>query len=442
MICVPKRRRGGGRPVITFLILGLFCLLLAASVPVAAAMIMASLAVLLYLGEIPLLVIPQFMVEGITKFELLAVPFFILAAEIMNASGITERIFRAALVIAGGVRGGLAQVNVIASVIFAGISGAAVADAAGLGRVEYKAMTDNDYEPGFSAAVTLASCIIGPLVPPSVILILFAVTAEVSVGRMLLAGFFPGLVVAAVLMIYIYWLVKSGRVVCPVVEPRPWRERGRDLWEALPALFAPLIIVGGIVSGIVTVTEAGVAACAYSLLVAVFVYRQLTWKRVVTLMVRATLSTAMVMLLIGAGTVMAWIITWEQSAVATAEWFTGLTDQLWLQLLMINVFLLIVGCLIEGVPALLILVPVMMPVIENLGIEPVHFGVILILNLLIGIITPPMGLGLFIMSSVTGLPVEEVTRASVKFLPPLLVALGVVTYVPIVSLYLPSVLLP
>lgn len=428
--------------MITFLILSVFALLLAVSVPVTVAMIASSICVLFYIGSIPYLVVPQFLVEGMTSFELLAVPFFILAAEIMNAGGITRRVFEAALVIAGGIRGGLAQVNVVASVIFAGISGAAVADAAGLGRVEYKAMTENGYDPGFSSAITLASCIIGPLVPPSVILIIFAISAEVSVGRMLLAGIFPGLIVAAILMFYVYWLVVTGRVLCPDVKPVSRKEKARILRNSVPALMAPFIIVFGIVGGIVTVTEAGVAACAYSLLIAVFVYKELTWKKLTQVMMRSTLSTAMVMLLIGAGTVMAWLIVWDQTAAATAEWFSGLTDQLWIQLLIINVFLLVVGCLLEGVPALLILIPVMMPVIERLEIEPVHFGVILILNLLIGIITPPMGLGLFVMSSVTGLPVERVTRASLKFLPPLLLALGIVTYFPAVSLFLPNVFLP
>ena len=427
--------------MITFLILGLFSVLLLLRVPVAMSMLFASLIVLVAQGEVPLIVVPQFIIAGLTKFELLAVPFFILAAEIMNSGGLTERIFRFALACVGWMRGGLAQVNVVASVIFAGISGTAVADAAGLGRVEVDAMRRAGYDTAFAAAVTLSSSVVGPLVPPSVVMIIYAIVAEVSVGKMLLAGVVPGLLLAAVLMVFIYWLARTGRVECPKTELPTGPEFRRALLEGVPALVAPFIILMGIVGGVVTPTEAGVAASVYSFLVSLLIYREMSLDRIRTIIVNATLSSAQVMFIIGLATVMSWIITREQSAMQIAQWMTGLTDQVWAQLLMLNVFLLIVGALIEGVPALLVLVPVLLPVAVNLGVDPVHFGVIMVLNIVIGLITPPMGIGLFIMANITGQTVERITLACMPFLVPLLLTLVLVTFVPWLSLWLPTLLM-
>lgn len=427
--------------MITFVILGAFGGLLLLRVPVVMSMLFASLIVLVVQGEVPLVVVPQFIIAGMTKFELLAVPFFILAAEVMNSGGLTVRIFRFALVCVGRMRGGLAQVNVVASVIFAGISGTAVADAAGLGRVEVEAMRRAGYDTSFAAAVTLSSSVVGPLVPPSVVMIIYAIVAEVSVGKMLLAGVVPGLMLAAVLMIFIYWLARTGRVHCPTVEAPTGAEFRRALWDGLPALLAPIILLMGIVGGVMTPTEAGVAATMYGFLVSLLIYREMSLAKLRTIMVNATLSSAHVMLIIGVATVMSWIITREQSAMQIAQWMTGLTDQVWVQLLLLNLFLLIVGALIEGVPALLVLVPVLLPVAVNMGIDPVHFGVIMVLNIVIGLITPPMGIGLFIMSNITGLSVERITVACLPFLVPLLLALMLVTFVPWLSLWLPTLLL-
>lgn len=427
--------------MITLVILSLFAVLLLLRVPVVMSILFASLIVLVFQGEVPLVVVPQFIIAGLTKFELLAVPFFILAAEIMNGGGLTKRIFRFALVSVGWMRGGLAQVNVIASVIFAGISGTAVADAAGLGRVEVDAMRRAGYDTAFAAAVTLSSCVVGPLVPPSVIMIIYAIVAEVSVGKMLLAGVGPGLLLAAVLMFFIYWLARTGRVECPKTELPTGVEFRRAVLEGVPALVAPFIILIGIIGGVMTPTEAGVAATVYSLLVSFLFYRELTLAKLRTIVVNATLSSAHIMFIIAAATVMSWIITRDQSAMQIAQWMGGLTDQVWLQLLMLNAFLVIVGALIEGVPALLILVPVLLPVATNMGVDPVHFGVIIVLNMVIGLITPPMGIGLFIMSNITGETVERITLACLPFLVPLLVTLLLVTFVPSISLWLPTLLM-
>jgi len=428
--------------MITFIVLGLFALFFLLRIPIAVSMLMVSLIVLIAVVDVPLVVIPQYIVAACSKFEFLAIPFFILAAELMNTTGMTERIFRFASMLTSGMRGGLAQVNVVASVMFAGISGTAVADAAGLGRVELAAMKKAGYDLKFSAGVTLTTCIIGPLIPPSVVSVIYAITAEVSVGRMLLAGVGPGLLLVAATMLTVDWLARTGRVHCPKV-PRPGRaEFWRAFLDGLPAVLTPFIILAGIIGGVITPTEAGVAACVYALLVSGLYYRNLTFARLKEAFVRSTIATAMIMMIIAAATVMSFIITREQAAVQLLQWMSGLTEQLWLQLLLFNVFLFFVGTMIEGIPAMLILIPVMLPVATQLGLDPIHFGCILIFNLLIGIITPPMGVGLFILSKITGLTVEDVFKGCVPFLLPLLVCLLLITFVPQVSLFLPNLLLP
>ncbi|MGI4816251.1 MAG: TRAP transporter large permease [Janthinobacterium lividum] len=426
--------------MITAIVFGLFCGFLMLRVPVAIAMIAASICTLLLL-HVPLVVIPQSLQIGLDSFEMLAVPFFILAAEIMNTGGITRRIVRLANLLVGAVPGSLAQVSVVASVVFAGISGTAIGDAAGLGRVQFLAMRENGYEPGFAAAVPLAAAVIGGLGPSSVVLILYAVSAEVSVGRMLLAGTLPLLIIAFALMAYIFWLVKTGRVSCPPT-PRPRRaEILPIIFDGLPALVTPTIILTGLVSGWFTPAESGVAACVYSFLLCALYYRSLPLQEIPRMFLRATLSTAMVMFVISASTLMSWIITYDQAAANLVEIIAAWHVHPWLLLAVINVALLAIGAFVEGVPALLILTPILLPLVKSVGVDPVHFGVIMVFNLLIGLIHPPIGLGLFIMSNVTGLSVEKVTRAVIPFLIPLVIALIAITYLPFISMTLPNLVL-
>lgn len=426
----------------TFVVLGLFAALFLLRVPVGVSMLTVSIVTLVVVVDVPLFVVPQYVIAATAKFEFLAIPFFILAAELMNSSGMTEKLFRFATALTSWMRGGLAQVNIYASVIFAGISGTAVADAAGLGRVEVEAMRKAGYDLKDAAGITIATCIIGPLVPPSVVAVIYAITAEVSIGRMLLAGAGPGILLALVLSVTVWLMARTGRLRCPEV-PRPTRAEFRDaVLDGLPAAATPFVILSGIVGGVITPTEAGVAACVYALFVSAFFYQSFTWWHLRDAFVRATLATSMIMLLIASATVMSFIITREQSAQQLLQMMSRLSSQTWVQLGLINVFLLIVGCLIEGIPAMLILIPVMLPLVLELGVDPVHFGVILIFNLLIGIITPPMGVGLFIMAGITGLSIQDVFRGCVPFLLPLAVTLLLVTYVPAVSLFIPDLLLP
>ena len=426
----------------TFIILALFACLFMLRVPVAVSMLIASLVVLVWVTDVPLVVIPQFVIAASSKFEFLAIPFFILAAELMNSTGMTMRIFRFASALTGWLRGGLMQVNIVASVIFAGISGTAVADVAGLGRVQIDAMREAGYDLKDAAGVTLASCIIGPLIPPSVVGIIYAITAEVSVGRMLLAGAGPGLLLAIALMVTVNWMARRGTLKCPEVPRLSAAGFRHALWDGLPAVGTPFVILSGIVGGVITPTEAGVAACVYAILVSLFWYRDLTWQHLVGAFRRATLATGMIMIIIAAASVMSFIVTREQAANQLIAVMAGLSSHAWVQLILINVFLLIVGCFIEGVPAMLILIPVMLPLTQKFGIDPIHFGCVLIFNLLVGIITPPMGVGLLIMSNVTGLSMERVFRGVAPFLMPLIISLLLITFVPQLSLFLPNLLLP
>jgi tripartite ATP-independent transporter DctM subunit len=411
-------------------------------IPIGMAMLVTSLIMVAFFSDLPLVLVPHIMMNGLTSFELLAVPLFILAAEIMNSGGLTNRIIQASLVIAGRIPGGLAQVNIVAAVIFSGISGSALADAAGLGRVQIRSMERAGYDLGFAGAVVASSCVIAPLIPPSIIGVIYAIQAQISVGRMLLAGAVPGLLVALCLMVYVWFLSFSGRAHFPPVQTPRLGEGLRIIVTTLPAIMAPVIILVGLVGGIFTVTETGVCACLYSLLVSLILYRELTWQEFVAMLQRSVLSTGLVMFMIGAGTVLSYLITLDRGLVEAAHWFLSLPGGPTVKLLIINLLLLAAGALIEGIPAMLILIPVLLPVAVALGVDPLHFGIILNFNLLLGLVHPPLGLALFVVANITQLSIEKVTRAMLPFLIPLLVALVIITYVPSLSLWLPDLLLP
>lgn len=424
----------------SILLVVFFFVSLGIGVPIGMAMLVTSFAMLLFVIDLPLMLLPQVMVNGLTGFELLAIPLFIVAAEIMSAGGLTSRIMHASLVIAGQITGGLAQVSIVATFIFSGISGSALADAAGLGRVQIRTMESGGYDLKFASAVVLASCIIAPLNPLSIIGVVYAIQAHVSVGKMLAAGVVPAFIVALSLMTFVWFAVKSGRITCPSV-PAPSLKGGiRAIVGALPALLAPVIIFAGLVGGILTVTETGVAACLYSLLISAVVYRNLSWKDFIECIERAVVTTGFVMLMIATGTVMSYLITIDQGLLHVGAWFGQLALPPAIKLLALNVLLLLIGAFIEGIPALLILIPILLPVAVALGVDPIQFGVIMNFNLCIGLIHPPMGLALFVVSNISGLPAETLAWAVLPFLAPLLVALLLFTYVPGLSLWLPNLL--
>jgi tripartite ATP-independent transporter DctM subunit len=422
--------------MITATMLGLMVALMLLRVPVSVAVGVASLAGLV-VGDIPLDVLPRMMIDSVDSFALLAVPFFVLAGQLMNAGGITDRIFAFARDVFGWMRGGLAQVNVGGNIILAGMSGAALADLAGLGVVAIRAMSQNGYPVPFSAALTLAACVVGPIIPPSIVLVIYGLATDTSVGRLFLAGVFPGLLIGACLMLHISLWVRIKKPSWGKPEPFVWRNVLRSMRGGALALFAPFLLIGCILAGVATPSEIGAIAASYALLVGL-VHRELTWAKLVLCLKETVAVTGVIMYLIAVSSVMGWIITTERVAHDMAQLIITYVQSPILGLLVINLLLLVVGMFIETVPALLILSSILLPVVKQLGIDPVHFGVIICYNLILGIITPPMGIGLFVAARVAGISPEAVLKASWPFFIPLLAALVIISAVPALSLWLPT----
>ena len=413
-----------------------FLFLLAFRVPVCAAMGFGAIAGLVAM-DLPLHTLPRYILNTVRAVPLMAIPFFVLAASLMNEFGLTKRIFAFANALVGNMRGGLAQVNVVASMIFAGISGAALADIAGLGSIEIAAMREAGYRPAFAASVTVAASTIGPIIPPSIMFIIYAVNMEVSIGQLFVAGVIPGVTIAACLMATIWILARTGIEDCPPTKRSSAREIARTAFTGGFAVFSPVIILFGMVSGVVTPTEAGVLAVFYSALVGAF-YRKFSIAGLGRAIAETCTMTALIMYLTGIGGVMAFILTSEQVAEQLIQYLLGLTDERWILLLLINLAILLMGCVLETLPALLIAIPVFGPLAVSLGMDPLQFGVVLTFNLLIGIITPPIGIGLFAVCAVAKLEIGPVIRASLMFLPTLVIALLLLTYIPQISMWLPE----
>lgn len=406
-------------------------------VPIAFSLALSSFAYILYSGLPPVLLMHN-MVNGMNSFPLLSIPFFILAGALMNGAGITARIFGFARAIVGWMHGGLGHVNVGASIIFAGMSGAAVADAGGLGAIEVKAMREAGYDDDFSVGVTAASSTIGPIIPPSLPLVIFGVMASVSIGKLFVAGIVPGLLMAAALSAMIWWISRSRNY------PRDVAFSVRTIATRFRAAFLPLmtpvIIVGGIVSGAFTPTEAAICAAAYALLLGVVLYGSLTRRKLAVISLETIETTAAIMMIVGAATVFAWILTANQVAARFAEFVLSFTDNKTVVLLLIMGVVLIVGLFMETIAAISILVPVLMPVAAQFGIDPVHLGIIVILNLMLGLLTPPVGMVLFVLARVSKVPFEQCVRATLPFLAPLLAVLLLLSFVPDLVLWLPDLL--
>ena len=422
--------------MITATLLIILVALMALRVPVSIAIGIASVIALL-MADFPLDVVPRMMTDSVDSYALLAVPFFVLAGNLMNATGITERIFDFARALFGAIRGGLAQVNVAASMIFAGMSGAALADLGGLGAVEMRAMRQNDYPADFSAAVTLASCTIGPIIPPSIVLVVYGLTTETSVGRLFLGGVVPGVVIGIVTMAFISFYVRRKRTPWGQPEPFSFGNLWHTFRRGVLALISPAIIIGAIIGGISTPSEVGAIAAAYALVVGL-IYRELSWSRLKVCLVESVTMTAVIMYLIAVSSIMGWVITTERVAHDAAAIIATNIQSPLLGLLIINVFLLVVGMFLETLPALLIMSSILLPVTQALGVDPVHFGIIICFNLILGIITPPMGIGLFVAARVARVAPEQVLRAILPFLVPLVAGLLVITAFPQLTLWLPN----
>jgi len=409
------------------ILFGTLALLLVIGMPVALALAGASLAFLVLESPIPPVVLMHRMINGVDSFPLLAVPFFILAGSLMNHAGITDRIFDFAKALVGWMRGGLGHVNIGASVLFAGMSGAAVADAGGLGTIEIKAMKEGGYDPDFAVGVTAASSTIGPLIPPSLPLVVYGVVSSASIGQLFAAGLVPGVLMAAALMAMVAWYARVrgyGRDA-----GFAWAVLGRTFRRAFLSLLTPVIIVGGILAGLFTPTEAAIAACAYALVLGGPVYRTLTLRKIGAISRDTVETTAIVLLIVAAAAIFSWILTSNRVTEMVAEAILSQTQNVVLVLLLINVVLLIVGFFMEPVAAITILTPVLLPVVVELGVDPVHFGIMMVLNLMLGLLTPPVGMVLYVLARVADIRFESAVRATAPFLIPLGAVLALVTYV-------------
>ena len=423
-----------------FLLFAVMLLLMVLGMHIGLAMVASSLLYLLFhlSGSLalPLAVIPQKMLYGVDSFPLLAVPLFMLAGELMSAGGITTRIVRFAASLVGWITGGLAHVVIVVNMIMAGMSGSAVADAAATGSVLIPAMIKARFPPAFAAAVTAAAATIGPIIPPSIPFVLIGTIAQVSIGRLFLGGAVPGVIMGLFLMAASYFVAKRHGYAAE--KRATMREILANFWPAIPALLMPLIIMGGILSGITTPTEAAVLGVAYALFLSVVVYRELSIRDVYRICWRMGSSTAVIMITISGATLLGFVATAEQMGPKLMQFFLSLSNNPLVLLLIINVALLILGWVMEPVPIILLTVPIFFPVLTRLGLDPIHLGVVMTLNLMIGLLTPFVGLNVFITAAIARSPVVEVARALLIFIVMLILVLFIISYVPQLVLWLPN----
>jgi tripartite ATP-independent transporter DctM subunit len=417
-------------------LIGTAAFLMLVGVPIAFSLGMASALYLVQSGGM-LLAVPHKLVAAPDSFPLLALPFFMLAGSLMNSMGLTDRIFRFAGSLVGHITGGLGHVNVLTQMIFAGMSGSALADAAGLGRVTILAMEKAGFDKAFSVGLTGAAACIGPIIPPSVVMVIYGVLTGTSIVGLFLGGFIPGTLMGITLMILVYFLSKARRY--PTEQRASLRQVLRDLRGASLTLLTPIIILSGMTGGIFTATEAAAIACLYAIFLGVC-YRTVNLRELTRIFLDTVESTAVVVLIMANAVLFAWLLTQlqiPQKAVASTMSFTR--NPL-IILLLLNLVLLILGCLLDGIAILIITIPVIQPIILSAGIDPLHFGVVMTLNIVIGGLTPPFGMMLFLLANITGLSVEAVTRASMPFLVPLIVTLAIITFVPETVLLIPRLL--
>ncbi len=414
----------------------IFLLTLALGIPVAFVMGISTLIALMALPGVPLHLIPQRLFTGMDSFPIMAVPFFILAGNLMNAAKITDSIVEFSKELVGRIRGGLGHVNIVASMFFAGISGSAVADTSALGSILIPAMKKEGYSIPYSAAVTVSSSVIGPIIPPSIPMVVLALLANQSVGALFLGGALPGVFIGFGLMAVNY-VISRKRNYPKTVEPFQLSIFFKKLAGAIIPLLMPLIILGGILSGIFTATEAASIAVAYSIFVGFFILRTLSLKDLPTLFFRSMVLTSTILMVMGMANAFNWILATQEIPQKVSQFILSISKNPYVLLFLINIFLLIVGCFLEGLAAIILIVPILMPVVIQAGINPIHFGVIVVTNLMIGLLTPPMGLCLFVVCSVAKVDLGPLLKEVIPFLIVEIIILFVVTYMPFFTLTLP-----
>lgn len=412
-----------------------FLILLVLGFPIAFSLGISAFIYILF-SDLPLMVIPQKMYAGIDVFVLLSIPGFILAGNLMNASGITERIIKFCNALLGHIRGGLGLANVGASLLFGGISGTAIADTASIGSVMIPAMKKEGYDTAFSCAVTASSSTIGPIIPPSLPMIIAATLTGLSVGKLFIAGIVPGILLCIGFMLVTYLIAVKRKY--PKSKRASFGQMGKSFFQAFWAIMMTLLILFGIIGGVFTPTEASIVAVVYAMGIGLWVYKELSFKAIPAIILNSAKTTASLMVLVGFANLFAWIMTVEELPQLIADSLLSLTENKILILLMINILLLFVGAFMETIAALLILFPVLLGVAVHVGVDPVQFAIIMVFNLVIGLTTPPVGVCLFVASSIGNISLEKIARAGLPFLLISLFVLILVTYVPGISLWLPS----
>lgn len=413
-----------------------FFVALALGIPIAFVMGITALAALFALPGVPLHLIPQRLFTGMDSFPIMAVPFFILGGDLMNAAKITDRIIDFSKLLVGRIRGGLGHVNIVGSMFFAGISGSAVADASCLGSILIPAMEKDGYEVHYASAITASAAVIGPIIPPSIPMVVLALLANLSVGALFLGGVLPGVFIGLGLMAVNY-VISRRRRYARVEEPLSLKKLIRTLFGAIIPLLMPLIIMGGILSGVFTPTEAASVAVAYALFVGFFVLRTLTLKDLPRIFFRSTVATSTILMVMAMANAFSWILATQQIPQQVSQFIFSISKNPYVILFLINIFLLIVGCFLEGLAAIILIVPILMPVVTQLGIHPIHFALVVVVNLMIGLLTPPLGLCLFVVCGISKIKLGPLFKEVFPFLIVEITILFVITYMPWFTLTLP-----
>jgi len=419
--------------LIFFILIVLFLL----GIPIIFVLGLVSLSYILITGNFNMLIVfPHRMFKGLDMFVLLAIPLFTLAGNLMNAGGITERLIALVKSLVGHITGGLAHVNVGASMLFSGISGSAVADTSAIGSVLIPSMIEDKYEPSFAAAITSVSSTVGPIIPPSIPFVIYAAMASVSVAGLFLAGVVPGLLLGFSLMIASYLYARSKKI--PKSGKFVFNDFLRNLYKSIPALLFPIIILYGILGGVFTPTEAAAVAVIYAVIVGFFVHRQLTLKKLVNITMDTGIMLGALAPIVSTAAIFSWILGAENASTVVTQTLYAITHNKYLVLLIINLFLLLVGTVLEPASAIILFTPIFLPVAIQLGLDPVHFGAILVLNLIIGLSTPPVGVCLFIACRIANVSLEQISKAAFPFLLVAILVLLIITYFPGLVMYLPQ----
>ncbi|MBQ8328068.1 MAG: TRAP transporter large permease [Lachnospiraceae bacterium] len=418
------------------LLMGLFLGMMVCGVPIGFSLSISALVTTMITHQFEAAAIIHRMIGNSSSYTLLAIPFFILAAKLMNSGGITRRLFRACSAWVGWIPGGLGHANVVASVVFSGMSGSAVADAGGLGQIEVDAMIKEGFDPEFAAAVTAESATIGPIIPPSIPMVVYGMMTEVPVGKLFVGGMIPGLLLALISCCFIFYFAKKRNYP---VEPFNGKEALIATKEALLSLMTPVIIIGGIWTGVFSPTEAACVAVVYAFILAVIVYRDINLKDMYDNLRQTVADGSGILIIICGAAAFSWLVTMMGMTDALSHALTSLTDNKYIMLLILNIAFLIIGMFMEALAVMTITVPFLIPLMSSFGIDPVHLGVVLVLNLMIGLCTPPVGTSLFICAKTANITIEQMYKAILPFLIPLILVLLMITYIPGIVTWLPSI---